>query len=414
MFRFLYNLLWWTVTIIMGIPLLIYAAIKGENIIHRLGIYGEIPKSPIWIHASSVGESAESISLAIELKNRLDIPLLLTSTTITGYRRLKSIEDENCYVRLLAADNPLIIKTAISRIRPRIMITIEADFWLNKLYYAKRFGAKTIVASGKIARPTRNIFKKLYYKNIFANLDCIYARDEEQARNFLGWGARPEKVVVLGDLKIVPINAPPDTPEKPERFPIIVAGSVRSGEEKIILDAFVEIRERFPDALLIAAPRHPHEVERFEKALLRGGFDFAKRSQSEKIPTDKSVYLVDTIGELIKFYAICDAVIVCGTFVDYGGHNPWEAISLGKPVIHGKFTRNNSTLFRIADDSGATLETSAEELGKKLAELFSSPEKIENMSRIAKEICLRLGKTAEIYAKKIVEILSDNSSNVCL
>lgn len=219
---------------------------------------------------------------------------------------------------------------------------------------------------------------------------------------------------MLGDLKIVPINAPPDTPEKPERFPIIVAGSVRSGEEKIILDAFVEIRERFPDALLIAAPRHPHEVERFEKALLRGGFDFAKRSQSEKIPTDKSVYLVDTIGELIKFYAICDAVIVCGTFVDYGGHNPWEAISLGKPVIHGKFTRNNSTLFRIADDSGATLETSAEELGKKLAELFSSPEKIENMSRIAKEICLRLGKTAEIYAKKIVEILSDNSSNVCL
>jgi len=36
------------------------------------------------------------------------------------------------------------------------------------------------------------------------------------------------------------------------------------------------------------------------------------------------------------------------------------------------------------------------------------------MSRIAKELCLRLGKTAEIYAKKIVEILSDNSSNVCL
>ena len=52
------------------------------------------------------------------------------------------------------------------------------------------------------------------------------------------------------------------------------------------------------------------------------------------------VLLVDTVGELMRFYAVSDIVFVGGSLVTTGGHNMLEPASLGVPVVFGPHMHN--------------------------------------------------------------------------
>ncbi len=45
--------------------------------------------------------------------------------------------------------------------------------------------------------------------------------------------------------------------------------------------------------------------------------------------------LVDTLGELLDFYAMGDVAFVGGSLVPVGGHNLLEPAALGLPVLAG-------------------------------------------------------------------------------
>ena len=58
------------------------------------------------------------------------------------------------------------------------------------------------------------------------------------------------------------------------------------------------------------------------------------------VATDIQVYLADSMGGLMGFYALADVAVVGGSFVNIGGHNPIEAIQFGVPVIMGAYTQS--------------------------------------------------------------------------
>ena len=56
--------------------------------------------------------------------------------------------------------------------------------------------------------------------------------------------------------------------------------------------------------------------------------------------------VLDTLGELVNLYAICDIAVLCGSFIEgIGGHNPVEIAHFNKPIISGKFIHNQKALF---------------------------------------------------------------------
>jgi len=55
---------------------------------------------------------------------------------------------------------------------------------------------------------------------------------------------------------------------------------------------------------------------------------------------DTQCFVVDTLGELLLFYATCDVAFVAGSFDKIGGHNVLEPAALGKPVLVGPHTFN--------------------------------------------------------------------------
>jgi 3-deoxy-D-manno-octulosonic-acid transferase len=52
------------------------------------------------------------------------------------------------------------------------------------------------------------------------------------------------------------------------------------------------------------------------------------------------VFVVDSLGELLKFYSVSDVAFVGGSLVPLGGQNLLEPISVGVPVVTGSSLYN--------------------------------------------------------------------------
>ena len=78
----------------------------------------------------------------------------------------------------------------------------------------------------------------------------------------------------------------------------------------------------------------------------------ARRSRGEQPGPDTSIWLGDTMGELASWYAMAHVCFIGGTLVPVGGHNPLEAMALGKPVLFGPHTHNAEAVYAAAEQIG--------------------------------------------------------------
>jgi 3-deoxy-D-manno-octulosonic-acid transferase len=117
--------------------------------------------------------------------------------------------------------------------------------------------------------------------------------------------------------------------------PVLIAASTHQGEDEILLQTWQQLREVHPQLVLILVPRHP---ERFDAVaeLCHGHSDrLVRRSRGEQPDEHTDLYLGDSMGELMLFYAAADIAFVGGSFSGTGGHNPLEPAALGLPVVMG-------------------------------------------------------------------------------
>jgi 3-deoxy-D-manno-octulosonic-acid transferase len=156
--------------------------------------------------------------------------------------------------------------------------------------------------------------------------------------------------------------------------PALVAGSTHEGDEEALLSAFKSTLASFPDALLIVAPRHPERFRAAAQLLESGGLEVRMLSTDRLVPPTTHCLVIDTMGELLNFYAAADLAFVGGTFADIGGHNIIEPAALGKPILVGPHTRNLKAVATQLIDAGAAIQLQRPgELGPAIQELFSDP-----------------------------------------
>jgi 3-deoxy-D-manno-octulosonic-acid transferase len=126
---------------------------------------------------------------------------------------------------------------------------------------------------------------------------------------------------------------------------------------------------------LVLAPRHPNRFDEVAACLERHGIAFARRSQSS-VPAAAgggcSVLLLDTLGELLYFYAAADVAFVGGSLAPIGGHNLLEPAALGLPILTGPNNANGEDVARLLLDCGAAkIVRNGAELGSAVTELLS-------------------------------------------
>jgi 3-deoxy-D-manno-octulosonic-acid transferase len=310
----------------------------------RKGVMKVIKGSrPIWVHAVSVGEVMAAHPLIRELKKKYPHrKLILSTVTVTGNYTAQRRVPEADAVFYFPFDLPCIVRRVIQAINPQIVLVAETELWPNFFRELKRAGIPSAVINGRISPNSHKNYRKfkLFFSQVFDNVTLFCMQTEADAEKIRDIGADPEKVIVTGNLKFdqkLPVNtsAPVSIASGKK---VITAGSTHRGEEAVLLEVFKRLREKYPDLLLIIAPRHPERFDEVEGLINRAGYDCQRRTML-KGPL-KDVLLLDTIGELRSFYSLCDIAFIGGSLVKVGGHNLLEPAAMKKPVIFSRYMFN--------------------------------------------------------------------------
>src|SRR5205823_12960914 len=114
-----------------------------------------------------------------------------------------------------------------------------------------------------------------------------------------------------------------------------VAGSTHGGgAERALLEAQRRVGALHREALLVLAARHPQRFAEVAALLHQTGASFVRRSQGAAAAAQTcAVLLLDSLGELLDFYAAADVAFVGGSLVPIGGHNLLEPAALGVPIL---------------------------------------------------------------------------------
>ena len=369
----------------------------------------------IWVHAVSVGEVQASAPLVKRLLRHCPrCQVLLTTTTPTGAAQVESVFAGSVEHRYLPYDLPHGICLFLRRIDPRLLIILETEVWPNLLHYCKRLGVPALLVNARLSPASYRGYRRLlrFSASAVRQLSHIAAQSAADANRFLALGADPGRVSVTGNLKF-DIEAGDDIGERAQSLrqtlaadrPVWIAASTHDGEEEMVLDAFNRVREAFAECLLIIAPRHPERSGKVYNLCRRRGLDVARHSDAAgAVRRDTDVYLLDTLGELSRFYACADAAFVGGSLVPAGGHNVLEAARLGVPPISGKHTANFTEVIELFKTEDAIMiVTDVTQLAAAVISLLQD----EHLSRTRGERGQRLVKQNQGATDSVMELLDN-------
>jgi 3-deoxy-D-manno-octulosonic-acid transferase len=384
----------YSLVIRLGLPLSLYYLMwRGlrqneyfDRWSERFALYRSQPiPDCLWLHAVSVGE----VNAAIPLVNALrqahpQRPLLVTTTTPTGSARVRALWGESVLHVYLPYDLPGAVRNFLDHFHPAIAIVMETEIWPNLFAELQRRDVPAIIANARLSERSFKAYRPIgpLVRITMATIDHVAAQSEADAARYRKLGALPENVHATGNLKYdLPLAE--DLPAQAKAWrsrwgiarPVWIAASTHPEEEAVVLQAHRAVLERFPDALMLWAPRHPERFAAAATASTRAGFRVATRRNDTLPHPDSEVFVIDTLGELMAFYAAADVAFVGGSLQEIGGHNLLEPAAFGVPALVGPHTFNFTEITDLLLGTGTVQRIAdAHTLGAKLCELLSDPE----------------------------------------
>jgi 3-deoxy-D-manno-octulosonic-acid transferase len=352
-------------------------------------------KDSIWIHAVSVGEVNAAAPLVEALRRRYaDSAFVVTTVTPTGSDRVRQLWDDKVFHVYLPYDLPGSVNRFLRRVRPRLAVVMETEIWPNLLLTCEAAGIPVVVANARLSDkslrgygPVRPIIRAA-----IRSVRFVAAQSQQDGERFLSLGARPDRLRVVGNLKF-DLQVPPTLFERAaanrarwgEQRPVWIAASTHEGEELAVIEAHSRLLNRFPDALLLVAPRHPERFKPMVQLCRSYGFATRIRSEDDAPDAHSQCFVIDTLGELVDFIACADVAFVAGSLEAIGGHNVLEPAALGVPVLVGPHTFNFEEVTDLLLEAGAALRVAdSEGLSKQLQQLLGDPEARQRMGEAAR------------------------------
>ena len=337
----------------------------------------------IWIHAVSVGEvNAASPLISGLLEEYPNHLLLVTTVTPTGATIVEKITNSNVKHRYLPYDLPFSVKKFLNIVKPSILLTMETEIWPNLYQTCSDLKIPILIINARLSQRSakRYRFVSKLMKKTLSLVDIIAAQTKIDAGRFISLGVSSEKVLITGNLKF-DVNLPPNLKEQAQSVkryfsevrPVWIAASTHYGENEIILKAHIQVMKVSPDAILILAPRHPEQTDKIEFLCKELQLNFVKHSNQKMFTIERSVYILDTLGELLLHYAASQVAFVGGSLIAKGGQNIIEPASLGLPVITGPYMFNFTEINELLSEQDAITYVSNEhELTQKVCMFLSN------------------------------------------
>jgi 3-deoxy-D-manno-octulosonic-acid transferase len=368
MIRFIYNL-FWPIGLLCFLPGYLVKMIRrggyGEKFGQRLGIYDRelrvrlSKQKSTWLHAVSVGE----VNVALKLANSLralepDLHCVLTTTTTTGF----ALANKNAPAWIEVMYTPLdywpIMLRAFAVIRPTRIVLVEAEVWPNLVALAHERRIPTILVNARLSPRSERRFRRFRFFVVptFRVLDLVCAQEPDDVDRWVAIGVARDRIRAVGSIKYDP-NGRDQTAEAQEtaettsvidanqQRPVLFGGSTHRGEEEILARIFLRLRQQFSSLRLFIAPRHVERLREIRAQLAAVPLRVALASEvAVDRESDADCFLLDTTGELQRWYSIATIVFIGKSLTAQGGQNPVEPIMAGKPVVFGPHMENFATL----------------------------------------------------------------------
>ena len=348
--RILYNLI---ISLLAPVVALVFAFYRRGRVkaLQRLGIWPALTEQMdfIWIHAASAGEVGGILPILKKLKERgCKRQILLTSTSPTG---LDKAGDACANKRLLPFDSQIFYRLALKGKLPRALFISEVDLWPELILFLTERGVKVFIINARVSSTYLRSYRwsAFFMRPVLQRVGAFFCQDLITKDRLLSMGIAESATLVTGNSKFDDlakyISGENLAFEYSSSKPLVVLGSLRPGEDQYWISV---CRNFSADFNFVFVPRHLELVRQFKSNLEKGGI--AHMLWSEFKATNawqfSSHILVDSIGELLKFYSIADLAFVGGTLCDgFGGHNPLEPAAFRVPVLMGPYNANQEGLF---------------------------------------------------------------------
>src|SRR5438876_8463668 len=411
MIRFIYNL-FWPIGLLFFLPSYLVKMIRrggyGEKFGQRLGIYDcEVcvrlsKQKPTWLHAVSVGE----VNVALKLANSLralepGVRCVLTTTTTTGF----ALANKNAPAWIEVIYTPLdywpIMRRAFAVIRPTRIVLVEAEVWPNLVALAHERRIPTILVNARLSPRSERRFRRFrfFVAPTFRLLDLVCSQEPDDVDRWVAIGVARDRIRAVGSIKYDP-NGRDQRPEAQEtarttgvsdanrQRPVLFGGSTHRGEEEILAAVFVRLRQQFSSLRLFIAPRHVERLREIRTHLdaLRLHVRLASELRGRQEINDADCVLLDTTGELQRWYHVATVVFMGKSLTAHGGQNPVEPILAGKPVVFGPHMENFTILARqLVARNGAIEVRDVDSLERIIAKLLRDSGACQRLVQNARE-----------------------------
>ncbi len=380
----------------------------------------------MWIHAVSVGETVAATPIITHLRDHFPtLPILFTTTTPTGAVTALNRFGESVLQVFFPYDLPPVVSRYVDHFNPRLLILMETELWPNLLNCCRDKNVSVLMANARLSEKSASRYCRIpsITREMLSAIDRFAVQSQEDRNRFLSLGAASDVIEVTGSIKF-DVDLPPSTAESGQalrRFlgtnrAVVMAGSTRDGEEEILLETFNELTARYPDLLLLIAPRHPERFDSVADLCRKKGLRLSRKSFGDPCTPDIPVYLIDSMGELPNFYAAADVAFVGGSLLPYGGHNVLEPAALGVPIVVGRFTFNFSDIVAMLQSVGAlTVAEKPGDLGKHLEEWLSNSEARDRAGTAGRDVVVRnRGAAAKLMqiADKMITASAESARHI--
>src|SRR5438445_3714981 len=411
MIRFIYNLLW-PLGLLFFLPGYFTKMLRRggyrEKFGQRLGIYDRRLRARLskqrstWLHAVSVGE----VNIALKLANALrthepDLHCALTTTTTTGFALARKNAPLWIEVMYTPLDYWPIMRRAFSFIRPVRIVLVEAEIWPNLAAEAHARRIPLGLVNARLSARSERRYRqfRFFIAPTFRLLDLVCVPEKEDANRWAALGVSRDRIRVTGSIKYDPAGldqvAEIQETAHPVRFShvdpetlVLFGGSTHRGEEEVLANIFLRLRQQFPSLRLFIAPRHVERLREIRTQLdtLRLHVTLASEAPVHR-ELNADCLLLDTTGELQHWYGIATVVFMGKSLAAHGGQNPVEPILAGKPVVFGPHMENFGMLAKTLVSRKAAIQVrDADSLERAIVELLQDTEARQRLVQNALEV----------------------------
>ena len=370
---------------------------------------GQPVNDTVWLHGSSAGEIDLLRPLVERIEERFpDNSIVISAFAISGYTFARKAFPQHRVI-YFPADLSFIVRHFFHVLHPALIVVVESEFWPNFFATAKRSKIPLCVLNGKMsAKSFRSHRKTGLIAWALRKVSLFAVQTDDHAARLRGLGVDAASIHVTGNMKYDLSDAADGSEERRklrseydlgDDMPVWIGGSIHRGEDEALAWAQSRLAGDEYALQLVIVPRYPADAPAIAGVFENHGLKAVRKTElsgsgGTVFSDPRSVLIVDTIGDLKRYYAMSDVAYVGGSLhfrgSNKGGHNLMEPAILGIAPLFGPYNFSfQETVRALLDGDAGLLVHDQDEIYRALKAFLDSPGSAAEMGAKARQVILR-------------------------